>query len=238
MVVAESRRQTVSTNPDLDHNIPNLLVTLAGGSVVLADFLDAYDRTGGLQRWGLATSEVVEIEDGALTQFYQRGVLDFHDTGSGYIVERRLAWDYIGGDRSASDQGFEPAPAQAPAGAVQVGAFGHYVANVDVDGNPTGFLDLFRALGGVDGFGYPKTAARVDTGADGELFQPESVGLVRQYFQAAILQITPGSGLSELTLLGDDLRAVLVPGWEEEAGFGPAPVLVEGQSYFAPVIGG
>ena len=59
--MAQTRRQTVATNPDLDHNIPNLLVTLADGSTARADFLDAYDRSGGLQRWGLATSEVIGI---------------------------------------------------------------------------------------------------------------------------------------------------------------------------------
>ena len=236
VVVAETRYQTVATNPDLDHNIANFEVTLADGSTVRAGFLDAYNRTGGLRRWGLATSEVIEIETGTLTQFYQRGVLDFHDTGFGYIVERRLAWDYFGGHLGENDQGVEPAPLQAPGGGVQVGVFGHYVTNVDMDGNPTGFLDLFRALGSVEGFGIPKTDARRDSGAAGTLYQPESVGLVRQYFQAAILQITPGSNLAELTLLGDDLRAVLVPGWKAEAAFGPALPLASGDAYFPPVI--
>ena len=236
IVVAETRYQTVATNPDLDHNIANFEVTLADGSTVRAGFLDAYNRTGGLRRWGLATSEVIEIETGTLTQFYQRGVLDFHDTGFGYIVERRLAWDYFGGHLGENDQGVEPAPQQAPEGGVRVGVFEHYVSNVDVDGNATGFLDVFRALGGVEGFGIPKTDARRDSGGAGTLYQPESVGLVRQYFQAAILQITPGSNLAELTLLGDDLRAVLVPGWKAEAAFGPALPLASGDAYFPPVI--
>ena len=236
IVVAEVRHQTVDSNPDLDHNVANLEVTLGDGSTVRAGFLDAYNRTGGLRRWGLATSEVVEIEPGTLTQFFQRGVLDFHDVGFGYIVERRLAWDYFGGHLGGNDQGVEPAPEQAPEGGTQAGVFGHYVANVDVDGNATGFLDLFRALGGVEGFGIPKTDARRDTGAPGTLFQPESIGLVRQYFQAAILQITPGSNLAELTLLGDDLRDVLVPGWEAEAAFGPAVALASGDTYLPPVI--
>ena len=119
---------------------------------------------------------------------------------------------------------------------MRVGAFGHYVANVDAQGNPTGFLNLYRALGGVEGFGIPKTGARRDTGAAGTLYQPESIGLVRQYFQAAVLQITPGSNLAELTLLGDDLRDVLVPGWRAEAAFGPAPPLARGDDLYPPVI--
>ena len=114
IVVAETIYQQVDTNPDLDHNIANLTVTLPDGSTVRAGFLDAYTRTGGLSRWGLATSEVIELEPGTLTQFYQRGVLDFHDVGFGYIVERRLAWDYFGGHLGPDDQGVEPAPPQAP----------------------------------------------------------------------------------------------------------------------------
>ena len=82
----------------LEHNIPNLLVTV-GGEVTNVNFLDFYNATGGLARWGLPSTEVVEVEDGTLTQFYQRGVIDYHDTGSGYVMERRLAWDYVGGGR-------------------------------------------------------------------------------------------------------------------------------------------
>jgi hypothetical protein len=220
VVVTATEPQAPGGSPHLNHNISNLLVTMADGTSANADFLTAYNATGGVTRWGLATSEVVEIETGTLTQFFQRGVLDFHDVGAGYIVERRLAWDYFGGGLGGStNQGVEPVPETAPEGGVQVGAFGHYVANVDADGNETGFLDLFNALGGVDSFGFPKTGARVDTGADGTLSQENSIGLVRQYFQAAVFQITPGTGLAELTLLGDDLRDVLVPGWEEEAAF-------------------
>ncbi len=237
VVVTGNEFQMPDGSPHLNHNISNLLVTV-GGNAVNADFLTAYNATGGLARWGLATSEVVEIEDGTLTQFFQRGVLDFHDVGAGYIVERRLAWDYFGGGLGGStDQGVEDAPDVAPEGGVQVGAFGHYVANVDADGNTTGFLDLFNSLGGVDSFGFPKTEARADTGAEGTLSQADSIGLTRQYFQAAVFQITPGTGLAELTLLGDDLRDdVLVPGHADEAAFSAAEALSVGDPVSPPVI--
>ena len=177
------------------------------------------------------------IEDGTLSQFYQRGVLDFHNTGSGYIVERRLAWDYVGGGAGGSvDQSFEAAPDSGPEGGVQVGAFGHYVANVDADGNATGFLDAFNAFGGVDGLGIPKTEARADTGDAGTLLEPGgTIGFTRQYFQAAVFQLSE-AGTVELTLLGDTLRGLLVPGFADEAAFGAADAASIGDELSPDVI--
>ena len=112
----------------------------------------------------------------------------------------------------------------APEGGVQVGAFGHYVANVDADGNATGFLDLFNSSGwSRSSFGFPKTEARADTGAEGTLMEPGTTAsdLTRQYFQAAVFQITPEYGLRAansrclVTTLRDD---VLVPGHADEDG--------------------
>ena len=206
-------------NPNLHHNISNLEVTL-DGSALRADFLDFFNRTGGVERWGFPTSEVIEIEPGTLTQFFQRGVVDFHDVGAGWVTERRLAWDYVGGGLSgARDQGFEPAPRAGPAGAVQVGAFGHHVGNFDDQGRRTGFLDFFDRLGGIDAFGFPKTSARKDTGEPGQLLDPGSQpGFIRQYFQAAVFQLNE-RGAVELTLLGDTLRDLLVPGHAGEKAF-------------------
>ena len=225
-------------NPDLMHNISNLLVAV-GDTSAPAPFLDVYNSTGGRARWGLATSEVVIIEDGTLTQFFQRGVLDFHDTGSGYIVERRLAWDYVGGGEGGSvDQMVEPAPDSGPEGGVQVGAFGHFVANVDADGNATGFLDAFIAFGEVDGLGIPKTEARADTGVDGDgtLNEPMGQGgFTRQYFQAAVFQLSE-AGTVELTLLGDTLRNLLIPGHADEAAFRAADPVTDGAELSPDVI--
>ncbi len=230
--VAETARSTVSTNPDLDHNISDLQVSV-GGQALDAGFLDYYNRTGKLKRWGYATSEVLELEPGTLTQFFQRGVIDFHrrpDLGGIWLVERRLAWDYFGGGQGDSrDQGVEPAPTTPPSGgAVNFGGFNHYVSNFAADGTRTGFLDFFIELGGVDSFGFPKTAGRSDTGAPGTLFEGKTPGFVRQYFQAAIFQLS-AQGTVELTLLGDSLRNQLVPDYRDYAAFGPTAPVARGQ---------
>jgi hypothetical protein len=226
--VKNTARSTIATNPDLDHNISDLRVSV-GGQALDADFLDYYNRTGQLKRWGYATSEVLELEPGSLTQFFQRGVIDFHrrpDLGGIWLVERRLAWDYFGGDRASQDQGVEPVPTSPPsANAVNFGGFGHYVSNFAADGTRTGFLDFFIELGGVDSFGFPKTAGRSDTGAPNTLFEGKTPGFVRQYFQAAIFQLS-AQGTVQLTLLGDSLRDQLVPNHRDYASFGrTAPVV-------------
>ena len=220
-------------NPDLDHNISDLRVTV-GGQVLVADFLDYFNRTGGRERWGFATSEVIEIEPGTLTQFFQRGVIDFHDVGFGWIVERRLAWDYFGGGLGGSvDQRFEPPPASPPPGPSEFFAgFQHYVANTAVDGTATGFLDFFNRLGGVDSFGIPKTEARRDTNGPGMLTEGKTPGFVRQYFQAAIFQLA-ANGQVQLTLLGDSLRDLLVPDHADYQAFRRAAPFTDGQ-FFVP----
>ena len=206
-------------NPDLVHNISDLQVTV-GGRTLPANFLEYHNRTGQRERWGYPTSEVLEIEPGTLTQFFQRGVIDFHDVGAGWIVERRLAWDYFGGGLGGSrDQGFEPSPAAAPGtGAAYFPAFGHYVSDTAADGSRTGFLGFFNRLGGVDSFGFPKTEARRGTNAPGMLTEGKTPGFVRQYFQAAIFQLD-ANGNPQLTLLGDSLRNLLLPDHADYAAF-------------------
>ncbi len=60
VVVIQNEYVEAPGNEDLKHNISNLSVTV-GGEAVPADFLDVYNATGGLERWGYPTSEVVEI---------------------------------------------------------------------------------------------------------------------------------------------------------------------------------
>ena len=130
----------------------------AGGQTGTADFLEYYNQTGGVTRWGYPTSEAFQEEPGNLTQYYQRGVVDWHwraDLNT-YVLDRRLAWDYFGGDRAGdgNHQGTEPGTAN-PNGGEQVGPWGHVVSNTAVDGTPTGFQDFFDKLGGVQSLGYP-----------------------------------------------------------------------------------
>ncbi len=233
--VIDNRYVEEEVNPDLKHNIPRLEVTLPDGRVVAADFLRHYDDTGGLPRWGYPTSEVLVLEDGTLTQFYQRGVVDFHDVGTGWLVERRLAWDYVGGGVDGSqDQGVEPEILNPHPG-TPLGPWGHKVSDFAIDGTRTGFAAFFEGLGGVGAFGFPKSDARADSGAPGTLHEPgKTPGFIRQYFQAAVLEFHPDDPAGQtvkLTLLGDTLRGILVPDFAEHAPFAPAASLAENAAY-------
>ena len=238
--VVSAVRTTDAVNPMLNHNIPRLEVVI-GGQTLTADFAAFYESSGGLTRWGLPTSEVFVEEDGALTQYYQRGVVDFHpraDLGGIYLMERRLAWDYFGGGIGGSqDLGVEPGTTNHNSGELH-GPWGHKVSNFSVGGVRTGFLDFFRAYGGVDAFGFPKTEARVDTNRRGTLHIPAATtGFIRQYFQAAVLEHHPGAGV-RLRLLGDDLRNRLYPddSWRQITAFNAAAALSDGQTYAVEVV--
>src|SRR3972149_2214469 len=117
---------------------------------------------GGVRGWGYPTSEVLEEEEGSLCQYYQRGVVDWHYRVdlSAYAIERRLAWDYLGGGAAgAENQGVELGTSN-PYPGEEHGPWGHKVSNFAVDGARTGFLDFFNDLGGVGSFGGTKTEAR------------------------------------------------------------------------------
>ena len=128
ITVLENEFLQAPMNDDLKHNIPDLEVDF-GGEILHADFLSHYHRTGGLTRWGYPTSEVLVMEPNSLTQFYQRGVVDFHNLGEGWVVERRLAWDYVGGGLAGSpDLGVEAGITNANPGRL-VGPWRHKVSN-------------------------------------------------------------------------------------------------------------
>ena len=224
----------VRYDPILQHNIPNLRVRVDGLPQDV-NFLDFYDRTGGLTRWGYATSEVLEETPGTLTQYYQRGVVDWHQAADGsWRLERRLAWDYVGGGQGGSvDQGVEPGLTNPNPGDV-VGEWGHKVSNYSVEGLYTGFKDFFDRLGGADSFGHAKTDARYDDHPQAVLHAPDTdLHWIRQYFQAGVLEYhpeDPGDPV-KLTLLGDTLRNLQYPGeaWRGLSAFLPADPLTEGQ---------
>ena len=218
----------------LAHNIPDLQVTTADQEFA-CDFLAHYQSTGGVTRWGHATSEVMEERPGVLTQYYQRGVVDCQQRRDVWRIERRLVWDYIGGGlRGAPDLGVEPDLLSEQPGAV-LGPFGHRVSNVAVDGTVIGFLDFFEAHGGVAAFGYPKTDARYDHHPQAVLNIPSAAsGFIRQYFQAAVLEYHPGSQQPvKLRLLGDAVRDRLYPAgaYVPYSSFGPTPPLDTGEAY-------
>ena len=183
----------------------------------------------------MATSEVLEEWPGALTQYYQRGVLDCQPREGGWRVERRLVWDYVGGGLGDStDLGAEPDLLSEQPG-LELGPWGHRVSNLAVDGTPTGFLDFFDALGGLQAFGHPKSEARLDEDP-GAMLNIDSAdpGVIRQYFQAAVLEHRPGSPEPvALRFLGDGLRDILYPYGSHQAfqSFQSVQPLRYGQTY-------
>ena len=236
--VIDNHYEVAPLNPDLRHNIPDLSVNI-NGRTVIAGFFSHYRNTGGLKRWGYPTSEVLVLEDGALTQFYQRGVVDFHDVGNGWVVERRLTWDYVGGGLGGSiDQRFESGPFNPNPG-THHGPWGNRVSNTSIEGTVIGFEDFFDQYGGVTAFGFPKTEARFDIERVGRLLGPKQTpGFIRQYFQAAIFEFHPNlpNDPIQLALLGDDLRDQLVPNHTRERAFAAAGRLQIDVEYFPPVI--
>lgn len=220
----------------LEHNIPNLRV-IRNGQAHDVNFLDHYNATGGLTRWGYPISEVVEEETGNLAQYYQRGVVDWHwrqDLGR-YVMERRLAWDFFGGGSGGSvDLGVEPGRFNSHPGE-EIGPWGHKISDVSSEGIYTGFKGFFESLGGVQAFGFPKTDARIDSRSLGTLYiEAATPGFIRQYFQAAVFEFHQGSpDPVQLRLLGDDLRNLNYPrfSWRTYAAFRPATPLALGQRY-------
>ena len=225
-------------NASLKHNVPNLNV-LVDGQLRSANFRDHFEDTGGVERWGLPTSEVIEENTGSLTQYYQRGVVDFHrrdDLGGIWLIERRLAWDFVGGGLGGSvDQGVEPQITNTHEGVII--EWGHKISDFDVTGTDVGFRRFFDRLGGTKSFGYPKTDAREDTGGLGMLMAPAvDVGWIRQYFQAAVFEYHPEAPEGykvQLSLLGDTLRNQNYPdnGWATLTPFQAATELTDGSTF-------
>ncbi len=222
----------------LEHNSVNVAGEFADGQPFEANFLENFTHTGGIERWGYPTSAVFEESPGTLTQYYQRGVVDWQPPpgGGAHSFQRRLAWDYLGGGLGGSiDLGVElhltnPSPGE------EFGPWGHKVANSSVEGVHIGFADFFHRLGGITSFGFPKTDARRDDHPQAELHTPGRPvdGRIRQYFQSAVLEYHPESPESpvKLSLLGDTLRDHRYPRrtWQLYLAFGPeAPLAVGDQ---------
>ncbi|MBM4436284.1 MAG: hypothetical protein FJ029_03420 [Actinobacteria bacterium] len=222
----------------LQHNVANLAVT-RGGVLTGANFLDFYNRNGGLARWGFATSEIFEETGGTLTQYYQRGVVDWHPVAGGvYLLEARNTWDFVGGGMGGSvDLGVEPGLTN-PNHDDLLGPWGHKVSNQAVDGTAVGFKTFFDRLGGKNAFGFPKTDARPDTHPQAKLTAPGSnPAFTRQYFQRAVLEFHPGSAEPvKIGLIGDTLRSLKYPNntWQALDAFKAAAPITAGQTLFPP----
>ena len=195
---------------ETDHNVSDLRLAVSSGGSVDASFLGFFNRTGGLERWGLPMSEAFEEFPGVLRQFFKNGVMEFR-LGTG--MQRTLVWEFFGGGLAGSpDMGVEPGTHNDYRG-IDVGPWQHKVSNFAIDGTRTGFLEMFHRLGGVESLGFPKTEARRDL--SGSVRLDDTPGRVRQYFQAGVLEYDPASGRSSIRPLGTMLRDRLYPdnGW-------------------------
>ena len=91
--------------PQLEHNVADVVGTFPDGESYAANFLQNFEQTGGVERWGYPTSAIFEETPGTLTQYYQRGAIDWRPPPSGgaHTFLRRLVWDYLGGGLGGSD---------------------------------------------------------------------------------------------------------------------------------------
>ena len=212
----------------LGHNIPDLLVSV-GDAEASCNFLTHYRATGDVTRWGYATSEVIAERSNGLTQYYQRGIVDCQERDGVWRVERRMVWDYLDGGLRAEPDLLSDQPG------LSLGPWGHRVSNFAIDGTPTGFLDAFNHLGGLQAFGHPRTEARLDDAPGAMLgIGGASPGVIRQYFQAAVFEHRPGSPAQvHLRFLGDAVRDMLYPFDVHQAfqSFRSAEELEEGQTF-------
>ena len=221
-------QQSAFLAPDesLGHNIADLLVTVDDAQVN-CDFLTYYRATGDVARWGYPTSEVIAENPNGLTQYYQHGIVDCQERDGVWRMERRLVWDYLGG------MGGEPRLLSEQPG-MPLGPWGHRVSDLSVDGTQTGFLTFFNANGGLQAFGEAKTDARLDD-TPGAVFGIEGAapGMIRQYFQAAVLEHRPESPAQvHLRFLGDIVRDMIYPYEVHQAyaSFRSAEPLEDGQT--------
>ncbi len=215
--------------PELQHSLADLTGTLASGETFVADFYRNFRETGGVERWGLPTSAIFAEAPETLTQYYQRGVIDWRrpTSGGSHTFERRLAWDYVGGGLGgAPDFGVEPGLTNPNPG-LELGPWGHKVSDTSIEGTPTGFREFFERLGGVQTFGLPKTDARSDLHPNAVVRDPTQPAdsRIRQYFQAAVFEFHPESTIApvKLRLIGDVVRDARYPNnaWQSVLAFMP-----------------
>ncbi len=198
-------------------NIVDFQGTLTSGEPFAAPFLTYVDATGGAARWGAPTSAAFEESPGTLTQYFERGVIDWGRSSRDGItaMQPRLVWDHLGGGLGGSpDLGAEPHLLNTNPGEVR-GPWQHRVSDTSVEGIETGFLQLYGRLHGDASFGLPKSDARRDNHPAARLRLPGAGDdpRVRQYFQAAVLEHRPDDPRAEAQLMdiGTVLRDLLYP---------------------------
>jgi hypothetical protein len=147
------------------------------GFVVRGEFLDFYNRHGGLRTFGYPLTVAFE-ENGRHVQYFQAGRMELHPDNP---PDRRVMMGTIGEELAALEP---PLPESSVLPAARFfPETGHTVA--------AAFLRYFDTLGGVRFFGYPITGMMSEQ------------GYIVQYFQRARLEWHPKNPPSLRIQLGD-----------------------------------
>ncbi len=158
------------------------------GHTVAGQFLWAYQRLGGLERFGYPRTEAL-TENGRTVQYFQRAVLEAfpEHAGTPYETQLRLLGDLLTQDERGRPEWLALDP-PIPPGTRYFAETRHGVSGP--------FLAYFERAGGLESLGYPIS----------EPFERD--GLLVQYFQRARLELHPSNPPAyqvELGLLGDEL---------------------------------
>jgi hypothetical protein len=159
------------------------------GHGVANGILDYWRSHDGLKHFGPPTSDEMKQPDNRTVQFFSKGAIEYFPqfAGTDYAFQEGT------GKASPVDR-----TKSAGGGATFFPETGHNVANA--------FLKAFKALGGVDVFGYPRTEAIA--------YQ----GKTLQFFQRAVMEYHPEAagtpGEVVLRLIGSDITQgrTFVPG--------------------------
>jgi hypothetical protein len=192
------------------HNVVDLQGTMDSGQPFQAAFLSFYRQTGAEDRWGEPLSEAF-VEDGiGLTQYFERGVMQF--TPEVGVAARPAVVELLRVTRPSDGSPAEVRGANPRPGGV-VESDGAEVSDRAVDGTVTGFRQAFDRFAGVTSLGQPLSESRPDVAKKDILTYPGiNPGPIRQYFEAAVLEHAPDSDPSvRLLAAGEALREQRYP---------------------------
>jgi hypothetical protein len=171
---------------------------------VCGRFLKYYDSRGGLEIFGNPLSEAHRDPDLNLyVQYFQNARMEYHPENSEpYEVLLGLLVD---------DLGYNSTPASAEKRLRPNSDLYHYFTETDHAVELT-FLDYFRAKGGLDIFGYPRSEYMLEN------------EVVVQYFQRARMEWHPEIGRMQLTPMGEITIDALGLHFEPSPGIEVPPI--------------
>jgi len=148
----------------------------ATGHTVRGQWLQWFNRNGGIDTCGLPRSEVIlDPITNQWVQYFQRVVLEWHpENPAAHRIQRRLLGDWM---YPGADPAVDPAPANGQAYIFfrwdnnRPAGLGHGVSDIAPDGTNIGFCTFFDTHGGVNAFGYPKEEPKLRDGRWTQRFQ-------------------------------------------------------------------